>query len=106
MGKKVSKSGYRNSVVLSGRIGAAAQERELPSGDSVAEFRLIIERDDRDGVDTLDIACWKAPLRRRALTLKADEWISIEGVIRRRFWRAGPTLASRWQVEARELRRV
>jgi len=97
---------YRNKVEIVGRVSGEATERELPSGDRVVELRLIVGRDDREGVDTIDIAAWRAPLRKRALGLKQEEWICVKGVIRRRFWRAGTMLASRWQVEARELERV
>ena len=97
---------YRNKVEIMGRVSSTAMERELPSGDRVVELRLVVGRDDREGVDTIDIAAWRAPLRKRALALKAEEWVLVKGVIRRRFWRAGSQIASRWQVEARELERV
>lgn len=97
---------FRNRVELVGRVSGAPKEKILPSGDAVVEFRIVVDRDDRQGVDTLDVATWKSPLRRRALTLKSEEWIGIKGVLRRRFWQGGAGLASRWQVEARELERV
>lgn len=102
----MASASYRNKVEIVGRVSGEATERELPSGDRVVELRIIVGRDDRDGVDTIDIATWRAPLRKRALGLKEEEWICVKGVIRRRFWRAGSVLASRWQVEARELERV
>lgn len=97
---------YKNKVELTGRVSGKAVEKSLPSGDTVVEFRLIIERDDREGVDTLDVATWSGILRKRALSLESEEWVSIKGVVRRRFWKSGNGVASRWQVEARELERV
>lgn len=97
---------YRNQILLTGRVSGEPKRKKLPSGDEVVELRLIVERDDRAGVDTLDIASWSASLRRRALSFKDQEWIFVSGVIRRRFWSSGASLASRWQVEARELKRV
>ena len=47
-----------NDCLLRGRVSAPATDRELPSGEHVVEFRLIITRDQREGVDTLDIAAW------------------------------------------------
>ena len=88
-----------NSVLLIGRVSGETSERELPSGDRVAEFRLVVARDDRDGFDTFDIAVWKASLRKRALALDHEEWLEVKGVLRRRFWRTGQAVASRWQVE-------
>ena len=95
-----------NDVVLRGRVSQEALEKELPSGDKVVEFRLIITRDKQSGVDTLDIASWSAKSRRSALTLKPDEWIEVSGSIHRRFWSAPSGLASRWQVEAVEISRI
>jgi single-strand DNA-binding protein len=95
-----------NDLLLRGRVSAIAVEKELPSGDKVVEFRLIVSRERRDGVDTLDIGAWSAKSRRTALTLKPDEWIEVSGAIHRRFWRAASGLASRWQVEAAEISRI
>ena len=107
-----------NDLLLRGRVSAPAVERELPSGDKVVEFRLIISRagstserkrekgSQRHSVDTLDIAAWSAKSRRSALTLKAGQWIEVSGVIHRRFWQGPTGLASRWQVEAVEIVRI
>ena len=95
-----------NDVLLRGRVSREAIEKELPSGDKVVEFRLIITREKLSGVDTLGIGAWSAKARRSALTLKADEWIEISGSIHRRFWSAPTGLASRWQVEAAEISRL
>jgi len=105
---KVKSDGYEyaNEVILLGRASTPAVEKELPSGDKVVEVRIVIGRDDRDGYDTFDLAFWSAALRKRALTLADDEWIEVTGTLRRRFWRSGNTIASRWQVEGRELRRL
>ena len=95
-----------NDLLLRGRVSAQAVEKELPSGDKVVEFRLIVSRLERGGVDTLDIAAWSSKMRRSALTLKEGEWIEISGSIHRRVW-SGPTgVASRWQVEAAEIARI
>jgi single-strand DNA-binding protein len=95
-----------NDLLLRGRVSAPATVKELPSGDKVVEFRLIITRTDREGVDTLDIAAWSAKSRKTALSLKGDEWVEISGSVHRRFWQAPTGLASRWQVEAVEICRL
>ena len=95
-----------NDLLLRGRVSAAATTKQLPSGDKVVEFRLIITRESREGVDTLDIAAWSAKSRKTALTLGADEWVEISGAIHRRFWQSPGGLASRWQVEALEISRL
>ena len=75
-----------NDLMLRGRVSAQAVEKELPSGDKVVEFRLIVSRLERGGVDTLDIAAWSSKMRRSALTLKEGEWVEISGSIHRRVW--------------------
>jgi single-strand DNA-binding protein len=95
-----------NDVLLRGRVSQEAIEKQLPSGDKVVEFRLIVSRDRQSGVDTLHIAAWSAKSRRSALSLVADEWVEISGSIHRRFWSGPAGLASRWQVEAVEISRI
>jgi len=95
-----------NDLLLRGRVSAQATSKELPSGDKVVEFRLIITRSEREGVDTLDIAAWSAKSRKIALTLKGDEWIEVSGSIHRRFWQSATGVASRWQIEADEILRL
>ena len=99
-----------NEVRLVGRVTNLAVEKELPSGDKVVEFRVVIGRGKlRNGkkeVDTLDIAAWSAKARKAALSVKIGTWVEVKGSVRRRFWRAPTGLASRWQVEASEVVRL
>jgi single-strand DNA-binding protein len=95
-----------NDLLLRGRVSAPATVKELPSGDKVVEFLLIISRLDREGVDTLDIAAWSGKSRKTALSLKSDEWIEVSGSVHRRFWQSPSGLASRWQIEATEIARL
>jgi single-strand DNA-binding protein len=95
-----------NDCLLRGRVSAPAVDKELPSGEHVVEFRLIITRIDREGVDTLDIAAWSAKNRKMALSFKGGEWIEVSGSVRRCFWQGPQGLASRWQIEAETLTRI
>ncbi len=95
-----------NDLMLRGRVSAVATSKELPSGDKVVEFRLIVARSERSGVDTLDVGAWSSKSRKFALTLKPDEWVEIQGSVHRRFWQSPGGLASRWQVEAAEIVRI
>ena len=104
--KVIEEQEYENSVHLIGRCSTPAIEKELPSGDKVVEFRLIVTRAEREGVDTLDIAAWSAKMRKIALTLEGDEWVEISGSIHRRFWQSPGGVASRWQIEAAEILRL
>ena len=102
---------YVNQVRLVGRVSATGEPRELPSGDTVHTWRLVVPREvrrdrDRAGVDTIDVACWTAGARRAAGRLAVDDHVEVEGSLRRRFFRAGAGVASRYEVEARTVRRV
>jgi len=83
-----------------------AIEKELPSGDKVVEFRIVIARSDESGFDTIDISAWSTKLRRTCSTLKTEEWVEVSGSIKRRFWRGATGLASRWQIDASEITRL
>jgi single-strand DNA-binding protein len=105
----------RNEVVLVGRVSAPAEERELPSGDVITTWRVVVDRPPRtrraDGgraatVDTLDCVAWTAGLRRTARGLAAGDVVAVEGALRRRFWRAGAAAASRCEIEVRRVRRL
>jgi single-strand DNA-binding protein len=95
-----------NNVELCGRVSSAPSERELPSGDVVLELRLVVPRIDRSGVDTLDLAFWKAGLRRRARNLGVGDVIRVTGALRRRFWQGSAGVTSRSQVEVTGLVKV
>lgn len=95
-----------NDCLFRGRVSAAATDRELPSGEHVVEFRLIITRAQREGVDTLDIAAWSSKTRRTSLALKAGQWVEVTGSLRRRFWQSPGGLASRYQIEAESITRL
>src|SRR6185436_17936475 len=55
-----------NEVTVGGRVSGSPVERELPSGDTVVQLRLVVPRSTRRprgrggsaSVDTIDIACW------------------------------------------------
>lgn len=99
-----------NTVQLVGKVSGEVVERELPSGDLLATFRLVVPRAEppagRSPVDTIDIACWSARTRRVAGRLTAGTVVAVEGSLRRRFFAAGGGRASRYEVEARRLRRT
>ncbi|MCW2606400.1 MAG: hypothetical protein JWO60_1093, partial [Frankiales bacterium] len=98
----------RNEVVLVGRVAAAPTERELPSGDLLASFRVVVDRPPApprgEGgrpvtIDTLDCAAWAAGVRRTARGLVPGDVVEVAGALRRRFWRAGAGAVSRTEVE-------
>lgn len=100
-----------NEVRLIGRISAAPEVRTLPSGDAVTTFRVIVARggggsSSRQRVDVIDCAVWSARLRRSVSRWEADDVVEVTGAVRRRFFRAGASAASRVEVEVSGARRV
>lgn len=109
----------RNEVMLGGRLAAAAEERELPSGDRIVTLRVVVPRGPRAtrprpasgqtprtaAVDTIDVVCWTAVTRRCALRLAAGEQIEVVGALRRRFFGGAAGRQSRYEVEAAVVRR-
>ncbi len=99
-----------NEVRLCGRLSGVPDARVLPSGDTVVLLRVVVDRppasDGRRRVDTIDVACWSARTRRTATRLPEGQVVEVEGSLRRRFFRSGGTAASRYEVEARSVRRV
>ena len=111
----VAEQEARNEVVLVGRLSGSPEERELPSGDVLMTWRLVVGRPPGrrppDGVrtvtvDTLDCVAWTAGLRRSARTLADGDVVEVHGALRRRFWRAGAGAASRCEVEVAAVRRL
>jgi single-strand DNA-binding protein len=105
--------GDRNDVVLVGRLAAPATLRELPSGDDVMSFRVVVRRPDgkrrRPGsptVDALECAAWRGDVRRVVRAWSAGDVVEVTGALRRRFWRSGGRPASVWQIEVSKARRL
>lgn len=99
-----------------GRVAAAPEHRELPSGDRLVVWRLVVDRPAerrhtagrgrQPGVDTLDCAAWTTTARRCAAELVAGDVAQITGALRRRFWRTGAGAASRCEVEVEAVTRL
>jgi single-strand DNA-binding protein len=106
----------RNEVVLVGRLAALAEDRELPSGDRLTSWRLVVDRPPSrrtlpagsraPTIDTVDCVAWTAGLRKAAGTWAPGDVLSIEGALRRRFWRGSGGPASRYEVEVSKVKRV
>lgn len=101
---------YCNEVLLRGRLAAAAESRELPSGDLLVTFRVIVDRARADGerlrVDTIDCTAWTARVQRSAVAWQPGDRVEVGGSLRRRFRRAAEGATSRVEVEVRRARRL
>ena len=102
----------RNEVVLRGRVAAPADERELPSGDTIVTARLIVDRDasalgrSTQRVDTIDCVAWLRRVQRSMRSWEQGERVEVAGAIRRRFFRGATGPVSRVEVEIRSVTRL
>lgn len=110
----VSAPPHVNEVHLVGRLAVEPARRELPSGDVLVSFRLVVSRppgrkratERSPSVDTLDCAAWRRDVQRSLARLQPGDVLEVHGSLRRRFWRVGPAAASRSEVEVTRVRRV
>lgn len=102
----------RNDVILAGRLAAPVVERELPSGATVINARVIVDRPSAampwssQRVDTIDCVAWTARVQRSLRRWNKGDRVEIEGSMRRRFFQAGGTTGSRVEVEVTKARRI
>ena len=105
-----------NEVRLVGRLRGTPEQRELPSGDVLVAFRIVVDRPApsrplREGVrpvsvDTLPCVAWTAGVRRTASVWDDGDLVEVTGALRRRFWRVGAGAASQTEVEVASARRL
>lgn len=108
-GAKSDFSDWQNSVLLVGRVTSEAEDIELPSGETLVRFRIVVPRDKpttKATVDTADCVTFKAVSQRKARTLAIGDIVEINGELRRRFWKTGAGVASRVEVEITSLKSV
>jgi single-strand DNA-binding protein len=105
----------RNEVLLVGRLAAVAEERDLPSGDTLSSFRVVVDRPPTRRVpagarpvtvDALECVVWTSALRRAAAGWSPGDVLELQGSLRRRFWRAPTGASSRYEVEVVRAKRV
>ncbi len=102
-----------NVVALRGRVLRDPVERELPSGDLIVKVRLGVGRDPtarhrstKQTSDWVDCIAWTSRLRRTTGCWAPGDQVLVEGALRRRFYRAGPTTATSLEVELVRARRL
>jgi single-strand DNA-binding protein len=95
-----------NSVALRGRISAAPLEKELPSGDAILTFRLVLPRErspmtarSKQASDWVDCVAWGGRIRRSAAGWHVGDLVEVEGALRRRFFRLDAGASTRLEVE-------
>lgn len=86
-----------NVVVLVGRLARPALIRQLPSGDSLAEYQLTVPREGQRA-ESVPVV-WEQPPA-AASTHDTDAEVVVVGRVRRRFFRAAGRTDSRTEVVA------
>ena len=104
---------HTNEVYLVGRLSGEPVERELPSGDVLLSWRLVVNRPPQQrgtskaAHDTLPCFAVRAAVRRTVRSWSSGDIVEVEGVLRRHFWRAvGGIQASKCEVEVLSAKRV
>jgi len=106
-----------SSGTIVGRLGSVSEERELPSGDIVTSFTVIVDRTGASRrratrgassagprqVDAIPCQAFTAVLRRRIARLEGGTLVEVVGTLRRRFWRAGTALGSAMEVDVQRM---
>ena len=100
---------WTNSVLLVGRVTGAGEEVELPSGDILAKFRIVVPREKPETkvvVDTIECVAFKPAIQKKIMKLELEDVVEVEGSLRRRFWQGSTGVASKVEVEVAALKHV
>jgi single-strand DNA-binding protein len=102
---------HENRVSVTGRVSGAATSRTMPSGDEMVTWRVVVDRPASRGhgpaFDVVDCVGWTARVRRSASAWAVGDVVTIEGSLRRRFWRSpGGGLQSRCEIEVSTAKRI
>lgn len=103
-----------SQVTLVGRLGAQVRTKELPSGDTITSFTVIVDRSARErggsstSVDAIACVTSRARVRSTVQRLEPGTLVSVNGTLRRRFWRggAGGAVGSAMEVVAQSLQKA
>ncbi|MFB4294726.1 single-stranded DNA-binding protein [Nonomuraea sp. ATR24] len=91
----------RNEVLLAGRLSAGVEDRELPSGDTMTKWRLLVRRrrHRRHGTMTDSIPCvtFDTEVADLVRSLKPRDTLELTGAFRCRIF--GPAQAKVWSYE-------
>lgn len=102
-----------NEVRLTGRVTSGPEERTLPSGDVIVTFRMSMgrsptpgSRGSRQRSDWVDCVAFGGRARHTVGSWQPGDRVSVEGALRRRFYRAGDGSATRLELEVLKATRV
>ena len=85
-----------NLAVVRGRLSSEPNRRELPSGDVVVQYEVTV-RSDTGPAESVPVARFT---NGRVPALHEGDEVVVTGRVRRRFFRAGSSTASRTEIVA------
>jgi single-strand DNA-binding protein len=89
-----------NSVILAGTIVVAGEFKPIAGGIEGVQWTVKVPRGPgRSGHDHFDCLAFESVLQQQALGWAVGTPISVEGALRRRFFRAGGRTVTRIEVE-------
>jgi len=94
-----------NVVVLAGRLSAAPEFTELPSGDHVARLRLQVPEAGQR-VLPLPVAAWAKAPRKDCERLTKGDPVMVRGHLVRRFFRGNGGGRAYMEVVASEIKKL
>ena len=110
--KKSSAPATSSQVSIVGRLGAHVRTREMPSGDVITSFTVVVDRPARSrgtvSVDSLACTTDRARTREALARMEPGTLVCVEGTLRRRFWRGASAgaLGSAMEVLVRCVRKA
>jgi single-strand DNA-binding protein len=94
----MSKLAGLNMTVVRGRLSRPPEVRALPSGDELVTYEVTVPGDDDRAAESVPVVWLDAP--KAALSFAADAEVVVVGRVRRRFFRAAGSTASRTEIVA------
>ena len=89
-----------NTVVLAGTVAEPGEARQIAGGVDVVRWTVRVSRGPHQtGSDLIDCIALEPVLQQRALAWALGTPITVEGAIRRRFFRASGRTTTRVEVE-------
>ncbi|RJL20706.1 single-stranded DNA-binding protein [Bailinhaonella thermotolerans] len=94
---------HRNEVVLAGRLATQPARRTLPTGDTLAEWRVVVRRPEggasRCRVDALECVTFDPEVIATVAGWRSGDTVELHGALRRRFWKSPHGTISRYEIE-------
>ena len=96
---------WENAVTLVARVTTEAEQFELPSGDTLMKFRVVVPRHKpvtKATVDTIDCVAFKPAVQRKSASLEIGDIVEITANCVADFGKLGQALLPAWKLKSRK----